>query len=105
MSTASVSRKTLSNRFEDLNWLSADPLPRDRSQSHRLHEPGYLINTIDPITGNDIRNVTSHPFLVDGNLTIYFETEASRDDFQHMQLNHPNPRVPFPATDYSDRGG
>jgi hypothetical protein len=42
---------------------------------------------------------------VDGNLTIYFETEANRDAFQHMQLNHPNLRLPYPATAEDDRGG
>ena len=91
--------------FEYLNWLATDALPRDRTQSQRLHEPEYLINTIDPMTGNDIEDVTSHPSLVDGNLTIYFETEANRSEDQDMQLNHPNLRLPYPATDDDDRGG
>ena len=30
------------------------------------------------MTGDDIKNVTSHPSLADGNLTIYFESEATR---------------------------
>jgi hypothetical protein len=35
-------------RFEYLNWLATDPLARDQTQSHRLHEPAHLITTIDP---------------------------------------------------------
>jgi hypothetical protein len=35
-------------RFEYLNWLAADPLPRDQAQSHRLHEPERLVTSIDP---------------------------------------------------------
>jgi len=91
--------------FETLNWVADEPLARDQTQSKRLHEPEHLINTIDPMTGRDIEDVTSHPSLVDGNLTIYFETEASRKAYQDMPLNHPNLRVPFKATDDDDRGG
>ena len=105
MLTSSPSRTTPAIKFEYLNWLATDALPRDRTQSQRLHEPEYLINTIDPMTGNDIEDVTSHPSLVDGNLTIYFETEANRSEYQDMQLNHPNLRLPYPATDNDDRGG
>jgi hypothetical protein len=92
-------------KFEFLNWLATDPLPRDQTQSHRLHEPEHLINTIDPMTGNDIEDVTSHPSMVDGNLTIYFETEASRNSYQVMPINHPNLRLPYPDADDHDRGG
>jgi hypothetical protein len=42
---------------------------------------------------------------VDGNLTIYFETEASRNSYKLMPLNHPNLRLPYPAADSDDRGG
>ena len=105
MSTLSPLQATPAIKFEHLNWIATTPLPRDRSQSHRLHEPAYRINTIDPITGDDIENVTSHPSLVDGNLTIYFETEASRKAYQSMSLNHPNLRLPYPAKDDDDRGG
>ena len=105
MSTLSPSQTTPAIKFEYLNWLATDPLPRDQTQSHRLHEPDHLINTIDPMTGHDIEDVTSHPSLVDGNLTIYFETEASRDAYKDMPLNHPNLRVPFQAAADDDRGG
>ena len=105
MLTSSPSRTTPAIKFEYLNWLAIDPLPRDQTQSQRLHQPEHLINTIDPMTGHDIENVTQHPSLVDGNLTIYFETEASRNEYQEMQLDHPNLRLPYPATTDDDRGG
>jgi len=105
MLTSSPSRTTPAIKFEYLNWIAIDPLPRDQTQSQRLHQPEHLINTIDPMTGHDIENVTHHPSLVDGNLTIYFETEASRNEYQGMQLNHPNLRLPYPAKDDDDRGG
>ena len=105
MLTPSPSRSRPTVRFEFLNWLAADPLPRDQTRSHRLHEPEHLISTIDPMTGNDIDDVTSHPSTVDGNLTIYFETEASRNSYQLMPLNHPELRLPYPAADSDNRGG
>lgn len=100
-----TSKTTPAIKFEYLNWVASDPMPRDQLQSHRLHEPEHLINTIDPMTGEDIENVTSHPHLEDGNLTIYFETEATRKAYLDMPLNHPNLCLPYPATDDDDRGG
>jgi len=91
--------------FESLNWVADEPLLRDQTQSKRLHEPEHLINTIDPMTGRDIEDVTNHPSLVDGKLTVYFETEASRKAYQEMPLNHPNLHLPYQATSDDDRGG
>lgn len=105
MLTLSPSKTNPTIKFKYLNWLGTNPLPRDQAQSHRLHEPEYLINTIDPMTGRDIKDVTSHPSLVDGNLTIYFETDANRKAYQDMPLDHPNLRLPYPATNDDDRGG
>jgi hypothetical protein len=48
MSISSPSHATPAIKFEYLNWLATDPLPRDKTQSHRLHEPEHLITTIDP---------------------------------------------------------
>jgi hypothetical protein len=48
MSRSSASHATPAIKFEYLNWLATDPLPRDQTQSHRLHEPEHLIATIDP---------------------------------------------------------
>ena len=92
-------------KFESLNWVGANPMPRDQAQSHRVHEPEHRINTIDPMTGNDIKDVTSHPSLEDGNLTVYFETEATRKSYVDMPLDHPNLHLPYPAADSDDRGG
>jgi hypothetical protein len=92
-------------KFEYLNWIASGPLPRDQTQSHRLHEPEHRINTIDPITGNDIENVTSHPSLEDGELTMYFESAGTRKAYIEMPLNHPNLHLAHPATDDDDRGG
>ena len=105
MSTVSLARQAPLIRFEFLNWVASDPLPRDKIQSHRLHEPVHRINTIDPMTGNDIENVTSHPSLVDGELTVYFETDGTRKAYLEMPLNHPNRHLPNPINDDDDRGG
>jgi len=105
MSTVSPTKAAPAIRFEYLNWIASDPLPRDQTQSHRLHEPEHRINTIDPMTGNDIENVTSHPSLKDGELTIYFETDGTRKAYIEMPLNHPSLHLPHPATDDDDRGG
>jgi hypothetical protein len=105
MLTSPPSRTARAIKFEFLNWLATDPLARDQSQSRRLHEPEHLINTIDPMTGHDIENVTSHPSLEDGNLTIYFETASTRKAYLDMPLDQPNLHLPYPAAEDDDRGG
>jgi YHS domain-containing protein len=92
-------------RFEDLNWVATTPLARDQEQSHRLHEPNHLVNTIDPITGRDIWNLAEHPSILDGNLTIYFESEESRAAFEKMQVNHPFSHFRSNPSEELDRGG
>jgi len=101
----SISRAPPTIKFEFANWVATDALPRDRTQSQRLHEPAYRIDTIDPITGENIPDIEGHPSVVDGNLTIYFATEATRKAYLDMPLDHPNLRVPFAASDEDDRGG
>jgi len=98
-------RKVPAFKMENINWVATAPLSRDQAQSHRLHEPEHLINTIDPMTGLDIEDVTSHPCLVDGDLTLYFETEANRKAYQDLPLNHPNRHLPFETTVDDDRSG
>jgi hypothetical protein len=105
MLTSTYPRTATALKFEFLNWVAAEPMPRDQAQSRRLHEPEHRITTIDPMTGNDIKDVTSHPSLEDGNLTVYFETEATRRSYVDMPLNHPNLHLPYPAADSDDRGG
>jgi len=92
-------------RFEDLNWVASPPMQRDKEQSHLLHQPDHLLGTIDPITGHDIGELTGHPSVVDGKLTVYFESEETRDAFLNMPLNHPCSRVPGNGGALADRGG
>jgi hypothetical protein len=42
---------------------------------------------------------------VDGNLTIYFETDATRKSFLDMPIDHPSLHLPYPPADSDDRGG
>lgn len=91
--------------FNDLGRAATDALPRDREQSHRLHEPEHLMNTIDPITGADIDDPASHPHIEDGNLTIYFESELTRKVYQNTPINHPVERLPAAPGADDDRGG
>jgi hypothetical protein len=91
--------------FETLNWIASDPLPRDRDQSHRLHQPDHLVNSIDPITSRDIGNVAGHPSIVDGNLTIYFESDETRRAYENTPIDHPYARLPDNPSEELDRGG
>jgi hypothetical protein len=97
MFTLSPSQTTPAIHYENLNWFASDPLTRDQAQSHRLHEPEHLINTIDPITGRDIEDVMSHPSLVDGNLTIYFESEVSRSAYRGPAAKPSQPALAVPG--------
>jgi hypothetical protein len=105
MNITKHAQETRVRGFENLNWVTSEILPRDREQSHRLHEPDHLVNTIDPITSRDIKDLAGHPSIVDGNLTIYFESEATRRAYQETPIDHPCERLPenFPAD--IDRGG
>jgi YHS domain-containing protein len=91
--------------FQNDNWIGDDPLPRDQQQSHRLHEPEHMISTIDPVTGHDVIGAAGHPSIVDGNLTIYFESEATRKTYQDTPANHPFEKLPGLPGDEDDRGG
>ena len=62
-------------------WSAMDFLPRDREQSHLLHEPKKMITNIDPITGEDIVGLKGRPHIADGNVKIYFESEATRQAY------------------------
>jgi len=92
-------------RFENLNRVATPPLPRDQQQSHRPHEPDHLIATIDPITGHDIGDVRGHPSLVDSNLTVYFESEETKSEYEHTPVNHPYEHSLGKPSDDIDRGG
>lgn len=60
--------------------MPLDCLSRNKSQSNLLHKPKYRISNIDPISGEDISDVLSHPSLVDGSLTSFFKSDKPRKD-------------------------
>lgn len=86
------------------NYLAADALPRDQSQSTRLHEPSLMLSCTDPITGHDIDDPAGHPYLIDGNLTVYFESEQTRQAYLDMPTDHPFHLVDNPVGEGYDEG-
>ncbi|UCH53504.1 MAG: hypothetical protein JSW09_01475 [Pseudomonadota bacterium] len=86
-------------------WDARDCMPRDQEQSRRLHEPTHMDSSIDPITGLDIDNRANHPHLDDGNLTVYFESDATHRAYLATPFNHPYPKLPGKAFAEDDRGG
>lgn len=105
MITQTSINKPPSIKFGEAGWVSKDPLPRDQRQSHRLHEPTSMISSIDPINGHDVMGGVYHPSLIDGILTIYFESDATRTAYLDTPINHPYSRLPGNPTDEDDRGG
>lgn len=88
------------------HFLTCNIMARDMQQSRRLHEPKSMINHLDPITGKDIENLKQRPSLVDGNLTIYFESDETKDEYVSMPYLMPVERLPFNISlEASDRGG
>ena len=83
---------------DSLNYVATDPMPRDQTQSRRLHEPTQMITTIDPISGCDIEDPAGHPYIVDGNIVMYFETEETRQAYIDTPIDHPV-RLPDNPTD------
>lgn len=90
--------------FNVANYVATDPLPRDRTQSHRLHEPEQILTAIDPITGRDIEDLAGHPYLVDGNVTIYFESEETKQAYLDTPVDHPFHLVDNPTDEGYDEG-
>ena len=90
--------------FNVANYVANDPLPRDRTQSTRLHEPEQMLTSIDPITGRDIENLEGHPYLVDGNVTMYFESEETRQQYLDTPIDHPFHLVDNPTDEGYDEG-
>jgi hypothetical protein len=88
-----------------LNWVGTDCLPRDREQSRRLHEPAHMDSSIDPITGHDIKNRASRPHFDDGNLTVYFESDATERAYHATPFNRPYAKLPGAPSNEDDRGG
>jgi hypothetical protein len=44
----------------------------------------------DPISGNDVRNITCAPFMIEGRgddaIKIYFESERNKAEYQGVEL-------------------
>ena len=96
--TTSITHENV-KQFDALNYVGTAPETRDAEQSHRLHEPDHRITTIDPISGNDIQELSGRPHIVDGNIVIYFETEENRQAYIDMPMDHP---VKLPDNPYED---
>lgn len=90
--------------FHASNYIAADPLPRDQTQSLRLHEPSQMLTCIDPITGRDIEPLAGHPYIVDGNVTIYFESEQTRQAYLDTPVDHPFHLADNPTDEGYDEG-
>jgi hypothetical protein len=90
--------------FDAPNYLAMDYLPREGVQSHRLHEPERLLTNIDPITGNDIADYLRHPHHTDGNVTMYFETEETRQAYLDTPVDHPFHLIDNPDDEGIDEG-
>ena len=99
-----LNQGTIVHDFNAANFVAADPLPRDQMQSVRLHEPDHLRNTIDPITGRDLEDIPGHPSHVDGNVMMYFESEATRQEYLDMPIDHPFHLVDNPFDEGYDEG-
>ena len=90
--------------FDAPNAIAMDCLQRDQGQSHRLHEPGLMISSVDPMTGAEIEDLSGHPYIVDGNMVIYFESLETRQAFQEMPIDHPFHLVDNPYEDGEAEG-
>ena len=78
---------------------------RDQTQSRRLHEPTSITSHTDPITGNDVPGSEGHPFVKDGIMTVYFESEVTRQIYLETPINHPVSILNNVVTADDDRGG
>ena len=67
-------------------------MERDKNQSHRLHEPTSIHSHTDP-------------FIIDGILTAYFESNETRHIYLTSPFNHPVPRLGNEPSLEDDRGG
>jgi len=56
-------------------------------------ERAMRITTTDPISGADVKNPDTHPFVIEGRgegaLKIYFENEENKKAYLDIQTEHP----------------
>ncbi len=45
------------------------------------------ISTLDPITLNDVIDVDNAPFVIDGDLKIFFESEENKKEYIEMEMH------------------
>ena len=69
------------------------------------NSPKNMIGTIEPITGHDVAGVPGQPSIVDGILTIYFESETTRKTYKDTPNNHPVGKLLGKPSEEDDRGG
>ncbi len=70
----------------------------------------HIISTTDPINGFNITDVKNQPHVVEGDntndLTIYFETQTSRQTYLDIPVEHPerdlSKTLSNPTDDYSN---
>jgi hypothetical protein len=69
-----------------------------------------ITSTTDPITGSDVTNPKDRLSVVEGDegtgLTVYFESESSRQAYLDIPVEHPEQGLPAtldnPTDDYCD---
>jgi hypothetical protein len=104
MSGSVTMENTTVHDYNALAYVGTDPLPRDREQSRRLHQPEQMITTIDPISGRDIEDLAGRPYIVDGNMVMYFESEKTRQEYLDTPIDHPVPLPDNPLEDWVAEG-
>jgi len=45
------------------------------------------ICTLDPISMNDVTDIENAPFVIDGDLKIYFESEANKNEYLDIPMH------------------
>ena len=45
------------------------------------------ISTLDPISMNDVKDKETAPYVIDGDLKIYFESEENKNTFLEIPLH------------------
>lgn len=53
-----------------------------------------IVETTDPITGNDVKDIDHAPYIVDGELKIYFESEESKQTYLEIEVENPAKDLP-----------
>jgi hypothetical protein len=90
--------------YDALNWVAHEGLERDQGQSRLLHEPTSMLTSIDPITCRDIEDLSGKPYLVDGKVVMYFESEETRQAYLDTPMDHPFHLVDNPDEDWVAEG-